>query len=214
MAFDVLPITPYGYNANPPPDDGSRQSANRVSWLKIRSSLTDPLRFWLDAINYEIARTFSETSEFYVLVGSYQQVSWSGPAVGYAGLNAILSTTDYARLAAAIQGYFTYADYTVGAQFLTPPYNYYPRPAGVYPVGTVQADQNKSHTHGVTDPGHLHTVGTLSEYAGNQSLGGTRASNPIADQSSGAATTGITIDADGEDEARPKTMVLQGMVKA
>ncbi len=214
MAYNAPSIAPYNYNANPPPDDGSRTASNRVSWAKVRGALTDPLRSWMDAINNEIARAFAEVSEFYLPVGSFVQVAWSGAYPGYVGLNLALSNTDYARLASAIGGVWTYTTPPVNT-FLTPPHHYYPRPAGVLAVGTVLGDQNKSHTHGVTDPGHIHAL-QESQFnsSGQQSTGGTRAADPHAPLPTALAVTGISIQADGGDEVRPLTMVLQGMIKA
>lgn len=214
MAYNAPSIAPYNYNANPPPDDGSRTAANRVSWAKVRTALSDPLRSWMDAINNEIARAFAEVSEFYLPVGTVVQVAWAGSYPGFVGLNLILSTTDYARLASAIAGIWNYTGYGAG-QMLTPPLNYYGRYSSTQSVGTLLADQNKSHSHGVVDPGHAHALQEAQfNSSGQQSTGGTRAADPHAPLPTAAAVTGITIAADGGSEARPLTMILQGMVKA
>lgn len=214
MSFSPPAIAAYNYNANPPQDDGSRTASNRVSWAKIRTSLTDPLRSWIDSINSEIARTFSEVSEFYVPVGAVIHVAWSGAGGGYAGLNILLSQTDYARLYSAIGGYWTYSTIPAG-QFLTPPFNYYMRSSGVTGVGTLQADQNQAHIHEIVDPGHAHTLPTQWA-AGSRDVAGSNLSTIATTSTSantGASPTGIFILASGASEARPVSMILQGMIK-
>lgn len=215
MAYNPPSIVPYNYNANPPPDDGSRTASNRVAWSKVRGSLTDPLRVWMDAINTEVARAFAEVSEFYVPVGAYMEVAWAGAAGGYVGLNMALSSTDYARLSAAITGVWDYVTPAAGT-FLTPPYHYYIRPSGVWAVGDIHQHQNAFHLHQVADPGHAH--GLPTQWAPtSKDVAGSNLSTIAATPYTGttdAALTGIVVLGDGGDEARPNTMVLQGMIKA
>lgn len=39
-----------GYNSSPPPDDGSKTSANKVSWDKHKTKLSDPIKTLAEAI--------------------------------------------------------------------------------------------------------------------------------------------------------------------
>jgi len=43
-----------GYNASPPPDDGSTGADNLVTWAKHKTKLTDPLLTYIDAINDDL----------------------------------------------------------------------------------------------------------------------------------------------------------------
>ena len=40
-----------GYNASPPPDDGSQSAANQVAWSKHKTKLADPIKTLSDGIN-------------------------------------------------------------------------------------------------------------------------------------------------------------------
>jgi hypothetical protein len=44
-------VTVSGYNATPPPDDGSQVATNKVSWAGIKTKLTDPLNTAVSALN-------------------------------------------------------------------------------------------------------------------------------------------------------------------
>lgn len=50
-----------GYNAAPPPDDGSQTVANTITWAGIRTKLTDTLVTFAGAINSAVAAAFSKT---------------------------------------------------------------------------------------------------------------------------------------------------------
>ncbi len=73
-------------------------------------------------------------------------------------------------------------------------------------VGTLQGDEFKSHQHNISDPGHDHDV----NLAGNQGDGsGNTFLRPVAGGNSfstDSATTGITVDAAGGNETRPKNI--------
>jgi hypothetical protein len=47
-----------GYNASPPPDDGSAAEANRVTWAKSKTKLGDPLKTYADAIKAAVSTAF------------------------------------------------------------------------------------------------------------------------------------------------------------
>lgn len=55
-----MAVNPYstqtisGYNASPPPDDGSQTSANKVEWAKHKEKLGDPLKTLAEGINSSI----------------------------------------------------------------------------------------------------------------------------------------------------------------
>src|SRR5262245_21354632 len=40
-----------GYNASPPPDDGSQTASNQVTWAKHKTKLGDPIKTALEAMN-------------------------------------------------------------------------------------------------------------------------------------------------------------------
>ncbi len=84
-------------------------------------------------------------------------------------------------------------------------------------LGSAQADENKSHSHAVTDPGHAHGVTTGTATADNPSTTRIerRATTPNSGSaiSSTAAFTGITIASSGGDEARPRNIALLYCVK-
>jgi microcystin-dependent protein len=75
--------------------------------------------------------------------------------------------------------------------------------------GSSQADEYKSHTHGVTDPGHIH-----SGSAGRVTPGISVAfsGNGIGDRNI-TATTGISIGNSGGTETRPRNVALLACIK-
>lgn len=52
-----MAVNPYstqaisGFNASPPPDDGSQTDANKVAWSKHKTKLADPIKTLAEAIN-------------------------------------------------------------------------------------------------------------------------------------------------------------------
>lgn len=48
-----------GYNANPPPDDGSEVAANEVRWSTHKTKIGDPLKNYADAINQGVEDAFA-----------------------------------------------------------------------------------------------------------------------------------------------------------
>lgn len=96
-------------------------------------------------------------------------------------------------------------------------------------VGSVQSDQNASHNHTLTDPGHTHsqnfyqgTIGTPSgsgyygvgngnselDFAGLYSQGAQNASVNV-----NSTTTGITLATSGGNEARPENAYVYYIIK-
>lgn len=61
-----MPINPYtsqtiaGYNASPPPDDGSFAANNQLEWAKHKTKLGDPLKTLSEAINAEVLDAFGQ----------------------------------------------------------------------------------------------------------------------------------------------------------
>lgn len=47
-------VTISGYNASPPPDDGSQTSANIVQWSKHKLKIGDPIKTGVEAVNAQL----------------------------------------------------------------------------------------------------------------------------------------------------------------
>jgi phage-related tail fiber protein len=85
-------------------------------------------------------------------------------------------------------------------------------------LGTWQAGENAAHSHGVNDPGHTHDGGNLVGSLNYNSNGGN-----FLEEGQGApnylreamerATTGITIQSSGGDEARPRNVALLACIQ-
>lgn len=52
-------VTVSGYNSSPPPDDGSSGSDNQVTWAKIKTKLSDPVKTAVESINTNVASAFT-----------------------------------------------------------------------------------------------------------------------------------------------------------
>lgn len=59
MGNPYSPQTVSGYNANPPPDDGSKSPANLGSWAMVKTKIGDPLKNFADSINAALVTAFS-----------------------------------------------------------------------------------------------------------------------------------------------------------
>jgi microcystin-dependent protein len=84
--------------------------------------------------------------------------------------------------------------------------------------GSAQSDENKIHSHGVTDPGHNHALNYLVPVnTGDTDRGGSPSNFSLDSQpvqpSTGSATTGISIQASGGNEARPRNIALLPCIK-
>lgn len=80
-------------------------------------------------------------------------------------------------------------------------------------VGSVQGGQNASHNHGITDPGHAHSLATdtTGGWDGSNVQGSNRAVN--AWPATTAATTGISVNLSGGSEARPINAYVNYIIK-
>lgn len=47
-------VTISGYNASPPPDDGSQTAANLVQWSKHKTKIGDPIKTGVEAVNTQL----------------------------------------------------------------------------------------------------------------------------------------------------------------
>ena len=60
-----MPANPYttttisGYNASPPPDDGSRVSANKVEWAKHKTKIGDPIKTGVESVDSNANAAFA-----------------------------------------------------------------------------------------------------------------------------------------------------------
>ena len=84
--------------------------------------------------------------------------------------------------------------------------------------GSTQTDQNKSHAHSVTDPGHVHaTTFDNKKYfpgGGSTTIGyGGAGTYPADVFSMSNANTGISLSNDGGTENRPKNVALMYVIK-
>lgn len=52
-----------GYNANPPPDDGTQVPNNQITWAGIKTKVGDPLNTFAGAVDGNITTAFSKTTD-------------------------------------------------------------------------------------------------------------------------------------------------------
>jgi hypothetical protein len=80
-------------------------------------------------------------------------------------------------------------------------------------IGGFQGNQNQNHSHGVSDPGHSHAC----EIASSTVAGGTfpyRASGDVGQTwQTHASGTGISINNEGGDEARPSCVTVNIFIR-
>ena len=61
-----MPTNPYttqalsGYNASPPPDDGSQTAANKLEWAKHKTKIGDPLKTQIAAVDSTVLAAFGQ----------------------------------------------------------------------------------------------------------------------------------------------------------
>lgn len=63
MANPYTAVTISGYNATPPPDDGSQVSANQVTWAKHKTKLADPIKTLAESINTNVNAAFATVDD-------------------------------------------------------------------------------------------------------------------------------------------------------
>jgi len=78
--------------------------------------------------------------------------------------------------------------------------------------GSNQPDQNKSHTHVVNDPGHVHNI-TASTGQRSVADGGFSAGDVPVASDTNSEVTGITLDTEGGSESRPHNVAMIYCIK-
>lgn len=156
-----------------------------------------------------------------VPAGTFLEFAGTSAPSGYLWCDGTeYSRTTYARLFAAIGT--TWGAGNGSTTFNIPDTRgYFPRFTGTNSDGTVgpavgekQADTYLNHTHGITDPGHTHTVSVL---VGNSpsSVFGTGAMYNGGSTTTSSRTTGVTVNASttGGTETRPKNYGVLHCIK-
>jgi len=155
-----------------------------------------------------------------------QDVVLAGMIVPYAGTaspsgylpcdGAAVSRTTYAKLYAVIGTVWGTGD---GSTTFNVPdlRDMFIRGAGASSgVGVFEANTFKSHNHNLTDPGHTHRYTRTDQNVqgvGYFPGGPVATANPVADQVTSSATTGITIDDTGDAETRPDNKRVLFIIK-
>jgi len=182
-----------------------------------------------------IAPPNSLSGQFFILDGANVYADFGGTPPGKIDMFAMsampygwllcdgsaVSRTTYAALFSAIGT--TYGTGNGSTTFNLPDARgYFPRAwddsAGRDPgrsIGTTQTGAIQSHTHGVTDPGHIHSINTWhisgSDTATRVSSSATTTSFGTADTNS--AKTGISIQSTGGTETRPINIAFAFAIK-
>ena len=61
MAAPYTSVTIVGYDSNPPSDDGSQVSTNKVRWSTHKTKHGDPLKTAIESINSNVSAAFAKT---------------------------------------------------------------------------------------------------------------------------------------------------------
>ena len=82
-------------------------------------------------------------------------------------------------------------------------------------VGTYAADTYLNHSHGVTDPGHTHTLPQYNTLQGTSAAGSTLYPGPPNNYASASNTTGVTVNTSttGGTETKPKNYGVLYIIK-
>jgi hypothetical protein len=81
----LYPSTPVtGYNANPPPDDGTQVSTNLERWSDVKTKIGDPLNVFAGAVDGNLTAAFGKTLD--------------GATVVSTGTTYVMSAADQGRL--------------------------------------------------------------------------------------------------------------------
>lgn len=89
-------------------------------------------------------------------------------------------------------------------------------PDGDLALGTYTAGRNQSHTHGVTDPGHLHTYSQGGFGGDNRTTGsayGANGSGSYGNVATSASGTGISILGEGGGDTAPGNVTVNTMIR-
>jgi hypothetical protein len=86
-AYSTISVS--GYNANPPPDDGSQSAANQINWSTIKGKLPDPLKTAIEAINTALVTAFDfsvnqKTANYTTVAGDHMRTVEVAPSVSSA----------------------------------------------------------------------------------------------------------------------------------
>ena len=80
-------------------------------------------------------------------------------------------------------------------------------------LGSTQSDENKSHNHTITDPGHNHQVNINVYQQGSGPNASTDMANRAGNTTSSTSTTGISLAASGGTESRPRNVAMMYVIK-
>ena len=80
-------------------------------------------------------------------------------------------------------------------------------------LGSTQSDENKSHNHTITDPGHNHQVNINVYQQGAGPNASTDMANRNGNTTSSTSTTGISLAASGGTESRPRNVAMMYVIK-
>lgn len=92
-----------GYNASPPPDDGTQVTANKITWSGQKTKLADPIKTLAEAINTELVAAFgkvygahvtTKSGAFSVAVGDRGTLFLCGSASYAVNLPAVATAGD------------------------------------------------------------------------------------------------------------------------
>jgi microcystin-dependent protein len=174
--------------------------------------------------------TYTSATGVFHLITNTTQIGYAGeirtfamsscPSGWLVTNGAAVSATTYANLFGAIG---TTWGTSAGNVVLPNFQDQFLRGAGLSPVGTYEADTYLNHSHGVTDPGHLHALSANSTGFATGSLGsvnrfesfGSQASPGNVSGNTYSATTGLTVNTSttGGTETRPKNYRVQFCIK-
>jgi microcystin-dependent protein len=175
--------------------------------------------------NITLAKLVTAVQQALIPAGAVQAFAMnSAPSGWLAADGTAVSRSTYAALFAAIST--TYGVGDGSTTFALPDLRgYFVRGSGTNSDGTAagtfgvkQADDLKSHTHGVTDPGHVHIFTTYRNTA-DVSQGGAIQGFANFNTGSGSVTqaqnntTGISINSTGGTETRPKNIAMLYCIK-
>ncbi len=129
---------------------------------------------------------------------------------------AAISRTTYARLFTAIGTTWGAGNGTTTFNIPNGQNEFLRGASGTLPLGTRQSDDIKSHAHGVNDPGHFHNWGNTAQGFGVTpgNFGGFAQGGPSPGAlNTTASTTGISIQATGGSETRPRNIAVNWIIK-